>query len=99
MILLTTLLALFLTWSVTVPAPLESQKSVYPDPESFKSELIDSVIVKETSLDINSDGEPDILIYSTSGEEILLDILRATQRLPRNRRENPSFLGSLCLRK
>ncbi len=46
----------------------------YSDLESFKSRL--SVgIVKERILDINNDGQPDILIYSTGGEEIFLDIL------------------------
>ena len=55
------------------PAIAEEQNT-YPTIESFKSQLSVGVI-EEKSLDINNDGKPDALIYSTGGEETYLDIL------------------------
>jgi hypothetical protein len=65
-----TLLILLLTITLAFAEELK----IYSDVESFTSHL--SVgIVKQKILDINNDGKPDFLIYSTGGEEIYLDIL------------------------
>lgn len=67
------LLILFLVWFGAALA-FANDKRVYTDPETFKAELSIGV-VEEKELDINSDGRPDVLIYTTGGEEIYLDIL------------------------
>jgi hypothetical protein len=70
---LTSLLTLFLLWFCSSVA-VANEPKIYTDPESFKSGLSVGV-VKEKNIDINSDGRPDVLFYTTGGEEIYLDIL------------------------
>jgi len=70
---ITSLLTLFLLWFCSNVAVANETKT-YTDPESYKSGLSIGV-VKEKNLDINNDGKPDVLIYTTGGEEIYLDIL------------------------
>ena len=53
---------------------LPEEIKVYPDLPSYKADL-EIGVTEERELDINNDGEVDVLVFSTGGEEIFLDIL------------------------
>ena len=73
MIKVTSLLTISFLLLVSNITIAEEQK-IYPTIESFKSQLSVGMI-EEKNLDINNDGQPDALIYTTGGEETYLDIL------------------------
>lgn len=53
---------------------LPEEIKVYPDLPSYKADL-EIGVAEEKELDINNDGKVDVLVFSTGGEEIYLDIL------------------------
>lgn len=67
------LIHLVLQTSVTASASAEDKK-VYPDLASYRADLT-GCVVEERQLDINDDGDIDVLVFSTGGEETYLDIL------------------------
>ena len=73
MIKISSLLTLFLLLLVS-NSVIAGEQKIYPTVESFKSQLWVGVL-EEKSLDINSDGKLDTLIYSYGGEETYLAIL------------------------
>lgn len=69
------LCAVFITSFLVGTCPTFAQANkTYLDVKSYKSDIPGSV-VEERRLDINNDGENDVLVFRSEGEEFSLDIL------------------------
>jgi len=57
-----------------ISSTFAKEKEIFKDVNAFKATL-NTKATEERNLDINNDGQEDVLIFTTGGEEIFLNIL------------------------